>query len=443
MFGYLAEKISGVLEALSKKGSISDSEIEKAVNSIQETLINADVPYKIVKDISQDLRANLKLVNKKSSVNFQERLQALLFNKLVFLMGGEEQSKTLESFEFKSPSIILMVGLQGAGKTTTISKLATFFKNQKKSLRIATTSLDFVRPAAIDQLEILSKKSDIEFLSPIKNNIDQTLKVIIDSMVDKKYDLFFVDTPGRLHINNELMLELRDISMTLNPDHTILVIDSMTGQESLNVARAFADTINLSGAILTKTDSDSKGGVALSLFAEIKKPVLFIGTGEKAGELERFIPKRIASRMIGQGDLETFAEKIDLQISKEDQKNSSSYSEKFLSGQFTLKDFLEQMEMMQKVGPLNKLINYIPGFNKISEEELSQAEKTTQTLRAIIHAMTPKERVNTSLLNTSRIKRIAKGTGITEKEVSFLLNKFEESKQFAKMLGKGKWKDLF
>jgi signal recognition particle subunit SRP54 len=439
VFGYLAEKMSDLFESFGKKTTIAAPEIERALNSVQETLLNADVPYKIVRQVSDSMREKLQSVSKKSNVIFQERLQALLFGSLVDLMGGEEKNKELESLSFPRGSIILVAGLQGAGKTTTIAKLATFIKNENKQLRISTTSLDFVRPAAIEQLRILAERSGIDFLTPEKDNVSATLVKVKQELATDKYDIFFIDTPGRLHINNELMQELRNITVEINPTHTLLVIDSMTGQESLNVARAFDEVLNITGAVLTKSDSDSKGGVALSLFSEIKKPVVFLGCGEKLQDLERFVPKRIASRMLGGGDTVTLCEKIEREMSKEAKGKTEAFSAKFLRGEFNLQDFLEQMELVQSLGPLQKVMSYIPGFTKISPEQLGQAEKITKNLRSIILSMTTKERMHPGLLNNLRLKRIAQGSGVPEQDIKLLLNKFEESKQFAKLIGKRKW----
>jgi len=438
MFGYLAGKLCNLFDSLSNRGVVGSAKIDQALNMLQETLLNADVPYKVVQQLTSSLREELQNVSKKSTINFQERLQALLFNKLVALMGGEKTSQQLEKLAFPKGSIILFAGLQGAGKTTSIAKLAVFFKQEEPGLRIATTSLDFVRPAAIEQLEILAKRAEIAFLQPEINKVDKTLAMVEDAMQKKEYDLFFIDTPGRMHVNQELMQQLQNIVAIIRPTHSLLVIDSMTGQESLHVAKAFNQAIDFTFAILTKADSDSRGGVALSLFSEVNKPVAFLGCGEKLKDFERFIPKRIASRILGEGDAISLYEKISREIGEEKLAQSEAASQKFLAGEFNLQDFLEQMEMLSSLGSLGKVFSYFPGFTKVSQEQINQVEKIIKNLRAAILSMTPKERLYPAILNRARVKRVAKGAGLVENDVVLLLNKFEESKQVAKLMGKRK-----
>lgn len=443
MFGFLADKIGGLFSSFGGKKTVSQAELDQALTQVQDLLLNADVPFKIAKKLAENLRGDLARVDQDSKVKFQDRFHSLLYNRLVELMGGEDLSEKMAKFSFKPGSTVLVAGLQGAGKTTTISKLATFVKSENKNIKIATTSLDFVRPAAIDQLEILSKKVGIDFIVPERDSISGTLSRVKSVMDNKQYDLVFVDTPGRSQINSELMVELREILSLVTPQYTLLVIDSMTGQESLNVAKAFDEVMDIYGAVLTKADSDSKGGVSLSLFSELQKPVLFLGTGEKPEEMERFVPKRIASRIMGMGDFETFAEKIDKQVARENRQNDPKVGERFMKGEFNLQDFLEQMEMMSSLGPLQKLVGYIPGLSGISAAQVEQTSQMVKKLKSMIYSMTEKERLFPQVLDRSRKARVARGSGVLEAEVTELLKKFEESKRFAKMLGEGKWKERF
>lgn len=440
MFGYLSGKMIDLFNSLGGSSKLSDKEISKAAETVQDALIGADVPLKIVKELSDAVSFELKDVQTKSSVKLVDRVQTILFKKLEALLGGSEGGVV---FDFKSKSTILVAGLQGAGKTTSIAKIATFLQKNNNASKILVTSLDFVRPAAVDQLRILASKVGVDFVEPVFGDYLATISKSKQMFKSGDYQFLIVDTPGRLHVDSALMTELQNIVVTLQPEYKLLVIDSMIGQESLKVARSFEDVLDISGAILSKSDSDSKGGVALSLFSEVKKPVLFLGTGERVVDFERFIPSRIAARMLGSGDIQTLVEKIDKQISAESRKNSEEISKRFLAGEFTFSDFLAQMEMMSSFGSLQKIVSYVPGFGKISQEQVLQAEKEMKKLRAIICSMTEKERNFPSILNLSRKQRIAKGAGVSEADVNQLLNKFEECKRFAKLMKGGNWKNLF
>ncbi len=440
MFGYLSGKMIDLFNSLGGSSKLSDKDISKAAETVQDALIGADVPLKIVKELSDAVSFELKDVQTKSSVKLVDRVQTILFKKLEALLGGSEGGVV---FDFKSKSTILVAGLQGAGKTTSIAKIATFLQKNNNASKILVTSLDFVRPAAVDQLRILASKVGVDFVEPVFGDYSATISKSQQMFKSGDYQFLIVDTPGRLHVDSGLMTELQNIVVTLQPEYKLLVIDSMIGQESLKVARSFEDVLDISGAILSKSDSDSKGGVALSLFSEVKKPVLFLGTGERAVDFERFIPSRIAARMLGSGDIQTLVEKIDKQISAESRKNSEDISKRFLAGEFTFSDFLAQMEMMSSFGSLQKIVSYVPGFGKISQEQVLQAEKEMKKLRAIICSMTEKERNFPSILNLSRKQRIAKGAGVSEADVNQLLNKFEECKRFAKLMKGGNWKNLF
>lgn len=448
MFGYLSGKMLDLFSSIGRAKKVSDLEVSKTLDLVKDVLTGADVPFKIVKKLCEDVALELKDVSAKSSVSLADRVKSILFHKLEALLGGdpnktEEAANQSLQLNFKNKNIILIAGLQGSGKTTTIAKLATYLKKELGFNKILSTSLDFIRPAAVDQLRILAGRVGVSFLEPVAGDVNATLDLAKKEFLSQGGDFLIIDTPGRLHVDSALMLELQRIVVQLNPMYKLLVIDSMIGQESLNVARAFNDVLDITGAVLSKADSDSKGGVALALYSEIKKPVLFLGVGEGVDDFEKFIPKRIASRMLGSGDIQTLVERIDKALTAEDKSNNEKIQQRFFAGQFTFEDFLSQMEIMNSFGSLQKLASYIPGLGKISNEQLGNAEKEIKRLRAIIHSMTPKERLNPSLLNKSRLHRISLGAGVSSQNVTQLLNKFEECKRFAKLMKDGNLKNLF
>jgi signal recognition particle subunit SRP54 len=353
---------------------------------------------------------------------------------------GNDRTK---EHSFKPGSIILMAGLQGSGKTTTIAKLAYYIQSQSDKTKVFATSIDFTRPAAIEQLEILAEKGKFNYIPPQENSIIKTIRHAVTTFKEQKGTHLFVDTSGRIHIDNSLMTELQEAMTALQPSHKILVLDSMTGQESVNVAQAFDQLINISGSILSKADSDSRGGAALSFFKGIGKPILFLGTGERKKDLEAFIPERIASRMIGEGDVQTLAEQLE-KAAEARGINQESQNSKLISGNFNLEDFCEQLNMFSSLGSMQKIISYMPGMGTISKEQIQKGEEELKMVKTLINSMTTKERQKPNIINLSRKKRIARGAGSSIGNIDQLLNKFEESKRFAKLLGKGKsLKDIF
>ncbi len=437
MFSFFTNKVLDIFQSLGKSKTLSEQEKNELSEKIQDTLLLADVPMEITKTLATEIIEDVEK-NTATKVTLDEKLKSAMYHKIVDLMGNEAGGAT--NVDWKNKKKILMVGLQGAGKTTTIPKLAKFFKEECRKTKILATSLDFVRPAAVEQLQIVCEKHNLDFFPPSYGNLEQTIEQVLEKFRTEKYEMIILDTPGRLHIDSAMMENLRQIETLFEPDMTLLTIDSMIGQESLKVAQAFCQAITVSGAILTKADSDAKGGVALSLFKSVQKPVYFVTTGEKVQDFEKFIPSRVVGRLLGSGDIASLVEKIDKVVSAEQKENSK---EKLLSGNFSLQDFLEQMEMMSNFGSIQKLMSYIPGFSGIPKAELEKAELELKKFRAAILSMTQKERENPAIINPSRKKRIADGSGLNIKIIEELLNKFEESKRFAKLLGRGSMKDMF
>ena len=333
----------------------------------------------------------------------------------------------------------MMMGLQGAGKTTTIAKFAFYLKKEaakkNKKRKILCASVDFYRPAAIDQLEIVSKQAGVDFYRATATNAQDAAREIQAYARSKGYEHLFLDTAGRLHVDNTMLLELKNIDNALQPRHKLLVLDAMTGQESLSVARAFEQAVGFNAAVLSKADSDSRGGAAFSFRYALKRPIAFVGVGEKHADLELFHPERAAKRMLGLGDIDTLLEKADEHIKENEQKKIHQSWE---SGRFNLDDFAQQMGMINRLGSFSKLMKYMPGMGSmnISDSMLEQGEQEMSQFKAILSSMTLKERVCPKVLNPSRKTRIACGAGVGVDQVDKLLSRFEQMQQYAKLLKK-------
>lgn len=438
MFDFLTDKLARFASNIGLSSKISEESIKSSVAALQEILLHAEVPFKVTKIICDKIRLKLVDIDKKSSISLEERIKTILFNELLDLMGGK-QEKIVGFPSLPLKSKILFAGLQGSGKTTTLAKLANHLLVTKQVKKILCTSVDFVRPAAVEQLKILAERAKIDFFDPIRDDISQTLLKAEEKFQSEQYDLFLIDTPGRLHVDDKLMKELVDINDLVRPTIKILVLDSMTGQNAFKVAKAFDDKINISGAILSKVDSDSKGGMVVAFYSELQKPVYFLGTGEHLSDIESFIPKRVVNRIMGGGDIESLVEKIEKRLTEEEKKDQSRLQQRFSEGKFTLQDFLSQMEMINSLGSLQKLMGYLPGFSSISTQQMQSVEIGIKNARAAILSMTLKERTEPKIINKSRIKRIAAGSGVLENDVVNLLQKFEQSKEFVKMMGKGRF----
>ncbi|MFA5307081.1 MAG: signal recognition particle protein [Candidatus Babeliales bacterium] len=430
MFDFLAQKFSGILSRLNNKGKLTEDNIKEALATIRTALLDADVPLNIVESFLAEVSNEATGATVGTALNPGQQFTALVYRKLVSFLGGT--STLLPTFQI--PSVIMVMGLQGSGKTTTIAKLADYLVKQAtqrgKKRHILLASVDFYRPAAIDQLEILAHKIGVSFYRATSTSTLTAADEIYDYFTKSHFDYLFLDTAGRLHVDQGMMDELRTITTRLNPKHKLLILDAMTGQESLNVATAFDATIGFEAALLTKMDSETRGGAAFAFRYALKKPIAWVGTGEKIEDLEAFIPDRIATRILGMGDIQTLVEKAQQTF---DQSSQEATTRRLMEGNFTLKDFYDQLGMIDKLGSFEKISKYLPGAQNVSPEMMEQGKKEAIQFKAIISAMTPKERILPQILDASRKKRIALGSGVSVQEVNLLLQRFEQSRQFAKM----------
>ncbi len=434
MFDFLSQKFSSLFSQLEESKKLTEGNIQEALITVENSLLEADVPYGVVQQFIESVRKEVvgqKIIAKLKPV---EQLMKVVEDKIIEFLGGQDMA-----FAFTFPATIMVMGLQGSGKTTTIGKIAYKIKkeNEKagKAQKILLGSIDYYRPAAIDQLEILAKQVGVTFYRAKTTDPVLAAKEIAAVGREGGYDVILLDTAGRLHIDNTMLQELQEVDALLQPTNKFLVLDAMTGQESLTVAKAFNDTIGFHGAILTKMDSDTRGGAAFSFRFVLKKPILFVGEGEKTTDLNNFYPDRAAERILGMGDIRTLIEQAEDKIAQHEQEKA----EKALkSGEFSLQDFADQMAMMNKLGSLSQLMKYMPGMGgtKISPEMLQKGELELIRFRAIIFSMTPKERLNARILNSSRINRVAQGAGVRSEDVAQLLKRFEEAKQYVKLLNK-------
>jgi len=442
MFDFLSEKFSGVLQWLTNKNTLSEANIAEALAKVREGLLEADVPVNVVDTFLEQLKNEVTGLKANKSVKPGEQFIAIVHEKLLAFLGGKN---ALSGVSFQIPSVIMVLGLQGSGKTTTAAKLCHNIKEQAKQRgkqrMVLLGSVDFYRPAAIDQLEILAKQVGADFYRTTKTDPVAAAQELHTVFKQKGYDHLILDTAGRLHIDETMMQELVQINTLLAPKHKLLVLDAMTGQESLSVAKAFNSAVGFDAAILTKMDSDTRGGAAFAFRYELGKPIAWVGVGEKINDLEGFYPERMTTRILGMGDLQTLLEKATENITPEAQ---ASMAQKFMDGSFNLRDFLEQLKMMDQMGSMQKIMRYLPGSHQITPEMAEKGQVEMSRFKAIIFSMTPKERVIPSLIDGSRKKRIAAGAGVTVENVNQMLQRFEESKQFAKMVKKmGKHKRFF
>lgn len=427
MFDFLAQKFSSLFSSFSAQKKLTDKDIADLLVQIKSGLLEADIPYELVETFTQSISDEVVGHKVIGSLKPAEQLMKIVYEKLVSFLGGAQQ----DAEYLKSPSITLVMGLQGSGKTTTIGKLA----HMQKGKKILVSSVDFYRPAAINQLEIVARNAQVDFYRAQSIEPVIAAREILQRYKTGGYEMLFLDTAGRLHVDNAMLEELRIIDADLQPAQKILVLDAMTGQESLNVAKAFDQAVGFSGAILTKTDSDARGGAAFSFRYALKKPIIFIGTGEKIDDLAPFHPERAAGRMLGMGDIKSLVEHADKKIKESEQ---ARMQRSFESGNFTLEDFAQQMNMMNRLGSISSLIKYIPGLGgmKIPQEVLEQGEKEMRRFKAIIGSMTPKERIQPNILDASRRKRIARGAGVEVADINKLIQRFEQMKQYAKLVNK-------
>ncbi|WJY28762.1 MULTISPECIES: signal recognition particle protein [Sporosarcina] len=428
-FEGLAERLQGTLQKITGKGKISEADVKEMMREVRLALIEADVNLKVVKEFVKTVSERSVGQDVMKSLTPGQQVVKIVKDELTNLMG-EEQSGI--QFARKAPTVIMMVGLQGAGKTTTSGKLANSLRkrNNKKPLLVAA---DVYRPAAVQQLQTIGKQLTIPVFS-LGTDVSpvEIVRQALAKADEDHNDVVIIDTAGRLHIDEALMQELKDIRELASPDETFLVVDAMTGQDAVNVAKNFDDTIGITGVALTKLDGDTRGGAALSIRSVTQKPIKYVGMGEKMDALEPFHPERMASRILGMGDVMSLIEKAQENV---DEEKARDLEQKLRTQTFTLDDFLDQLQQVKKMGPLDEILKMMPGFNKIKGLENAQVDESQMgKVEAVIYSMTTQERATPEMINASRKKRIAKGSGTSIQEVNRLLKQFEEMKKMVKQM---------
>ncbi|MCD7772888.1 MAG: signal recognition particle protein [Ruminococcus sp.] len=425
-FEGLSEKLGGVFKRLKNKGKLSEDDVKSAMREVKMALLEADVSYKVVKDFVKKVtdRAIGEEVTK--SLTPAQQVIKIVNEELIALMGNEGERIRFPS---KPPCIIMMCGLQGSGKTTHSAKLAKLFKSQGH--RPLLVACDVYRPAAIEQLKIVGERAEVPVFEMGQIDPRVIVKNALSHASDHGNDLVILDTAGRLHIDEELMGELKDIKEIASPHEILLVVDAMTGQDAVNVASSFDEALGITGVVLTKLDSDTRGGAALSVLSVTGKPIKFVGMGEKLDEFEAFHPDRMASRILGMGDVLTLIEKAEQTYDEEDAKK---LAKKVKEKGFDLNDLLDQLKQIQKMGSVKSLLGMIPGMgNKLKDVDID--ENQFKRLEAIISSMTMKEREKPSVINPSRKRRIAAGSGTKVEDVNRLLKQFEQMNKMMKQMG--------
>lgn len=429
-FESLSERLSTIFQGLSGKGKLSEDDVNLALKEVRMALLEADVNFKLVKDFVAKVKEKAVGEEVFSSLSPAQTVIKIVKDELTAMMG--EENTELKLRPQSEITVLMMVGLQGAGKTTTAAKLAgKFQKMHRKPLLVAC---DIYRPAAIEQLRVNAEKLSIPFFS-LGNQIkpEEIAKRAYEEAKEKGYTLLILDTAGRLQIDDALMQELKRMKAAVPVDWTILTVDAMTGQEAVNVSQSFSEDIGVDGVILTKCDGDTRGGAALSIKAMTGQPILFLGMGEKLADLEPFYPDRMAGRILGMGDVLSLIEKAQSEIDEEKARESVR---KLSKGQFNYDDFMEQMNQLQKLGGIAGILKMLPGMNKAMQGiDLEDSEKKMKQVKCIIQSMTFKERANPKLMNPSRKKRIASGAGVDISEVNRLVKQFEEMQKMMKQFG--------
>ena len=432
MFESLGDRLQNALHKIKGYGKITEDNISEMMREIRLALLEADVNYKVVKEFTNTVKEKALGEEVASSINPGDLFVKIVKDELTELLGGESEPLNMKG----SPAILMLVGLQGSGKTTTIGKLANFLrkKHAKKPLLVAC---DVYRPAAIDQLKQLGKQLNIEVYEEGKKDPVEISSNAINYAKENNYDYVLIDTAGRLHVDEELMEELDNIKNEVNPQEILLVIDSMMGQDAINVITGFNDKLPLTGVILTKLDGDTRGGVALSVRHLTNVPIKFIGISEKLDGLDSFDPERMAGRILGMGDIISLVEKATDAI---DEKEAERTAKRMQSGKFDLEDFLSTMKQVKKLGPLENLLKLLPGAKKAGLTDIKIDPKQIAHIEAIVLSMTPKERRNPEIIKASRKTRIAKGSGTSVQEVNKLLEQFDQMKKMMKQFSNGNMK---
>ncbi len=430
MLDKISTKFSDIFRQISGNAKISEKNIDDAVEQIKLALLEADVNLRVVRRFVNRTVTDAKGEKVLKAVNPGQQFIKIVHDRMVQLLGDERQELELKGPDV--PSVILMMGLQGSGKTTSAAKLA--LKLKKEGRRPLLVAADLVRPAAVKQLHILGEQTGVDVYSEETKDPVRVVKNALKKAKKEQYNTVILDTAGRMHVDADLMAEIKAVAAAANPDETLLVADSMTGQHAVEIAKEFEETVGISGVILSKFDSDARGGAALSLKTITGKPIKFIGTGEKLDDLEPFYPERIANRILGMGDVVSLVEKAQETIEVEDARK---LEEKMAKATFTLEDYLEQFQRVKKMGSIKSLIDMVPGAaGQISEDDIDESEMKRE--EAIILSMTIQERRNHRIIGPSRRKRIAKGSGTNVYEVNRLLKKFEKMKLMMKKMTKNK-----
>ena len=438
-FDSLSEKLQNVFKNLRSKGRLTEDDVKAALKEVKMALLEADVNFKVVKQFVKDVQERAIGQDVMNGLNPGQMVIKIVNEEMVKLMGSETTEIKLQPG--KALTVIMMEGLQGAGKTTTAAKLAGKFKLKGK--KVLLTACDIYRPGAIEQLQINGEKQGVEVFSMgDKIKPVNIAKAAIEHATKNEFNIVILDTAGRLHIDDDMMAELQEIKENVTVHQTVLVVDAMTGQDAVNVAKMFDEKVGIDGVILTKLDGDTRGGAALSIRAVTGKPILYVGMGEKLSDLEQFYPDRMASRILGMGDVLTLIEKAQADI---DEEQAKRIEQKMRKNEFDFEMYLESMSQMKKMGGLSSILGMMPGLGmgkgKMPEIDQEAAEKNMARTEAIIYSMTPEERANPSILNPSRKKRIAAGAGVKLQDVNKLCKQFEQSRKMMKqmngMMGKG------
>ena len=428
-FDNLSDKLSGVFKRLRSKGKLSESDVKTAMREVRLALLEADVNYKVAKDFTNTVTEKCIGANVMESLTAPQMVVKIVKEELTALMGSEQARLKTSN---KIPTVIMMCGLQGSGKTTHSAKLAKYLKAQGH--RPLLVACDIYRPAAIEQLKVVGKAVDTPVFEMGTEKPEIIAKKAVDKARDYGYDFVILDTAGRLHIDEALMDELRRITETVEVNDILLVIDSMVGQDAVNIAKAFNDILEIDGVILTKLDGDTRGGAALSVRAVTGKPIMFVGVGEKPDELDEFHPDRMASRILGMGDVLSLIERVESEI---DQKKAEEAARKLKENKFDMNDLLAQFQQIKKMGSLKSILSMLPGMDK-QLRDVDIDDRQMLRIEAIIKSMTAKEREKPDIINASRKRRIAAGSGMKVEDVNKLLNQYEQMrKMFRQMNTKG------
>ncbi|MDU0372747.1 signal recognition particle protein [Hymenobacter endophyticus] len=427
MFDNLSTKLDRAFKTLKGQGSITEINVAATVKEIRRALVDADVNYKVAKEVTDKIKEEAMGRDVLISVSPGQLMTKIVYDELTQLMGGEKQDIVIKG----EPAVILLSGLQGSGKTTFAGKLAAYLKKQNRTVLLV--ACDVYRPAAIDQLKVLGEQVGVEVYAEVenKNPVDISRNAIEYARKNNK-KVVIIDTAGRLAVDEQMMAEIEQVKRAINPAETLFVVDSMTGQDAVNTAKTFNDRLNFDGVVLTKLDGDSRGGAALSIRAVVEKPIKFISTGEKMEALDMFYPDRMAQRILGMGDVISLVERAQQQFDEEEAKR---INQKIRKNQFNFDDFLSQLEQIKKMGNLKDLVGMIPGMGK-AMKDVEIDDNAFKPIEAIIKSMTPQERSQPELLNGSRRRRLAKGSGTDIQQVNNLMKQFEDMRKVMRTMNK-------